>query len=55
MGRIYYASASQYARDHEIELQPFLTFLMAMDDEYVSWASEKAKAEADAAKDNAPN
>lgn len=43
MGRIYYTAISQYARDHNIELEPFVTFIHAMDDVYIAYASEKQK------------
>jgi hypothetical protein len=42
MGRIYYTSLSQYARDHGIPLYPFATFVMAIDDEFVAIQNEKA-------------
>ena len=43
MGRIYYTAISQYARDNNIELEPFVTFIHAMDDVYIAFASEKQK------------
>lgn len=43
MGRIYYTAISQYARDNNIELEPFVTFIHAMDDVYIAYASEKQK------------
>lgn len=36
MARIYYSSISRYARDNSMQLEPFTTFIQAMDDEYVS-------------------
>jgi hypothetical protein len=45
LGRIYYASLSQYARDHGIPLHPFAEFVMAMDDEFVALQNAKARSE----------
>jgi hypothetical protein len=45
MSRIYYTAISRYAEDHGIELQPFFTFITAMDDVYLAYAFEKAKQE----------
>ena len=44
MGRIYYTALSAYARDHNIPLHPFSTFVMAMDDEFVAIQNAKAAA-----------
>jgi hypothetical protein len=49
MGRIYYTALSRYASDHDIELEPFVTFMHAMDNVYLEYESEKAKQEAAAA------
>lgn len=43
LSRIYYSSISRYAADNDIPLEPFYTFLDAMDSVYVDWANEKAK------------
>lgn len=43
MGRIYYTAISQYARDHNIELEPFVTFIHAMDGVYLAHVAEKQK------------
>jgi hypothetical protein len=45
MGHIYYSSRAQYARDHNIPFEPFSTFLIAMDQEFLSHAAELAKAD----------
>ena len=42
VGRIYYEAVSRYAEDHLIEIEPFVTFIFAMDEEYVVWAAKKA-------------
>lgn len=44
MGRIYYRALSRYARDHGIPLYPFITFVWAIDDEYVAVQLEKQNA-----------
>jgi hypothetical protein len=41
IGRIFYPSISQYARDNGIPIEPFITFIHALDDEYVSYANDK--------------
>lgn len=51
MGRIYYTAISRYAADHGIAIEPFYTFLDAMDSAYVTWAAEKAKQDADNSSD----
>lgn len=43
MGAIYYTAMSQYAHDHQLEIEPFATFLNAMDEEYVLYCAEQAK------------
>lgn len=43
MSRIYYSSVSRYAADNNIEIEPFYTFLDAIDSIYVTWANDKAK------------
>lgn len=45
MSRIYYTAVSRYAEDNGIELEPFLTFINAMDEVYMAYAFEKAKQE----------
>ncbi|MDO8683970.1 MAG: hypothetical protein Q7N50_10870 [Armatimonadota bacterium] len=58
VGSIYYSSASRYAGDHGMtigEFDKFMVFLMAMDAEYVEWAAEKAKAEAEKTKHTESN
>jgi hypothetical protein len=50
LGGIYYTARSQYASDNGIALQPFLTFLGAMDEEYMIWDAERTKAASEAAK-----
>lgn len=53
LGRIYYSAISAYAADHHIcgsDLHDFVTFLAAMDDEYVAIMTEKQKADAEKAK-----
>ena len=50
---IYYSSISRYARDHGLTgdlFHEFYPFLRAMDDEYVAYAAEQAKAAAEKAK-----
>jgi hypothetical protein len=43
MGRIFYTALSQYARDNGIQLEPFVTFMQAMDAVYLEYMAEKAK------------
>jgi hypothetical protein len=45
MGRIYYTAASQYAKDHNIPLYPFLHYLRALDDVWIEWCAESMKTE----------
>ena len=50
---IYYQSISAYARDHGLMgdlFHDFYQFLRAMDDEYVAYSGEQAKAAAEKAK-----
>jgi hypothetical protein len=47
MGHIYYQAISRYADDNEIELEPFLTFLLAIDDEYCLYVSKQNKEQMD--------
>lgn len=47
---IHYAAISRYARDHGIAGEAFATFhafVTALDDEYVAFEAERAKAEAE--------
>jgi hypothetical protein len=43
VGRIYYTAISRYAEDNGIEIEPFNTFIQAIDGEYVVWAAKKAE------------
>jgi hypothetical protein len=45
MGRIYYTAMSRYAADHGLPIYPFITFVLAIDAEYVAWSSEKKPAD----------
>jgi hypothetical protein len=47
MGHIYYSSISMYARDNGIELEPFVTFIRAIDSVFLEYQAEKAKQQAD--------
>lgn len=47
MGRIYYTAVSRYARDNGIDLEPFVTFIYAMDDVFLKVAAEKEKQRTD--------
>lgn len=42
MGGIYYESLSRYAHDNAIPLEPFVTFMQAMDSVYMKYAAEQA-------------
>ncbi len=45
MGRIYYASLREYAKDHDIKLYPFLTYMQALDDVWLDWNAKRALSE----------
>ena len=50
-GGIWYSSMSRYARDIGLngdEFADFITFVTALDSEYLSWASEQSKKGGDA-------
>jgi hypothetical protein len=52
LGRIWFSSICDYAEKHGIAGQVFddlLTFIRAIDDEYIAVQNERAKAEADKA------
>lgn len=42
-GRIYYTALSRYAEDHNMPLYPFMTFVRAIDGEFVEWVAEQDK------------
>lgn len=50
MGRIYYEAATLYAEKRSIPEEPFLTFLYAMDEVFMSVCAEKEKERQEAAK-----
>lgn len=57
LGRIYYTAISAYAADHGIAgsgFHDFVTFITAMDDEYVAYSNELAKAESEKNKRDKP-
>lgn len=48
MGRIYFAAIDTYAQRYEIDgsdFDTFVTFMRALDDEYIAHVTEKQKAE----------
>ena len=50
LGRIYFTAIDRYAARYGIvgsDFDAFLTFVQALDDEYVSHVSEKQKAESE--------
>lgn len=50
LGRIYYRALSLYAGDHGIcgsAFVVFVTFVRAMDEEFIAWMNEKQKRETD--------
>lgn len=42
MGGIYYESLSRYANDNEIPLEPFVTFMQAMDSVYMKYVAAQS-------------